>query len=684
MVRWINRHIRSSKTTKFCCFPGRLSAVPLLLFFIFFCTADATAAKQKVIFQLANLKQWAELEYTFEGSSYSGDSEKNSQSHEFGENYHLEIDYAILGRRLANGSLELDLGLEQNYETESGTNERSGRSNGFNLEYKFDMLLFERQFCPVTLYSSRHQERINAPFTQDYDLISSHFSSGLALMSRSLPLQLNYHRYRSETAGLDVDRIQDSEELRLNAYLETAEISTTEFQAKTVTRSSHTTGPASDTATDSYSLEGRNVLDWQAFSQRQVLYSTYRMQRDSGTSELSSGQWDERLNLRFGKALESGISYADNDNETPLQFRREKKREFWIGHQLFKSVTSRFQHNVSRVDFNTGSEDSWRRQINVAYSKLLSKDSRLRLAYSYSYGETDRDLDSQTLFVGPGNSESATIDNFWEITLQNPDVLHASIVVRDSFGLIIPEASNYTISVIGRLTKINFLANSWGLAPGDGVTLEYEYLVNNSIEYSTTVNAMSASLDFLSYQYRLYGNLSQTDQDLIAGDANVSPLIQQRFLQLGVEANLERYSFGGNYSYLDSTISTEKYVEAFFSHQREKKNSVLNLRLTERYSTISQKEGFLGGTMETTDKNSLMLNVDYRKQISHRMTLTLKGLLSEIRRESTTEDEISLGMLLESRWYKFLLRVNADVSFQFYADKTTQDEQVSIALRRYF
>lgn len=643
---------------------------------------DASAARRRVIFQLANLHQWAELEYDFNNSGYSGETDRGSQGHEFEEKYHLDIDYTILGRRLAYGGLELDLGLKQSFDKDSGVIDRSDSASGFNVEYALNMQIFERATYPLVLNARRHQKRINEPFTQSYDLVTQQYSLGMSFKNNHLPTYLNYNYSETATSGLALDRTQKSDKFGISTFLKMGGFSTTDLHVETGFRQSRIEGDALDSSTHSYTMEANNMLSWSALSQRQVLRSSFRKERETGSSTLETEQWNERLRLRLGKGLETEFSHNYNYVETPRQFRREQKNEFWVEHHLFNSLVSRYQHNLAKTDFDTGVENSWSRQLSLSYTKRLPKDSRVRLAYSFTYGETDRDLVGRTIYIGPGNPEVAQIDVFFEVTLENTDVVPGSIVVRDSFGEL-PESA-YDIDSFGRLTKIDFSGNAVGLVPGDEVTIEYEYNVNNSIKYSTTTNAMSGSLDLVNQLFRVYGNLSKSEQDLLSGEANVSSLIQQSYLQVGVESTLNEYTLGSSYSYLNSTISIEEYAEAFLKYRKEGKGQVFSLRLTERFNTVKQKDSLSGGHSEEVDKNSVMLHMNYRRHLARNTTMTLKMFLADIRGDNIEQDEVSFGLLLESRWYKFLLRINADVSFEFYDDRNSHEEQLTISLRRYF
>lgn len=654
----------------------------LAFFLVLTVVPDASAARRRVIFQLANLHQWAELEYDYDSSGYSGESDRGSQGHEFEEKYHIDIDYKILGRRLAYGGVELDLGLKQSFEKDSGVINRSDSASGFSVEYALDMQVFERSAYPLVLNARQHQKRINEPFTQSYDLVTQQYSLGMSLKNHLLPAYLNYHYSETGTDGLDLDRTQSSEKLGISTFLKMGDISATDLHVETGRRQSRIEGAALDTSTNSYTLEANNMLNWISLSQRQVLRSSYRKESETGSSELDTEQWSERLRLRLGQGLETEFSHNYSYVETPRQFRRDQENEFWVEHHLFNSLVSRYQHNIGKTDFETGVEKRWSRQLSLSYTKKLPKDSRVRLAYSFTYGETDRNLVSKIIYIGPGNPEVAQLDTFFEVILENTDVVPSSIVVRDAFGEI-PE-SVYDITSFGRLTKLDFNGNALGLVPGDEVLIEYEYSVNNSIKYSTTTNALSASLDLVNQLLRVYGNLSRSDQDLLSGEANVSSLVQQSYLQVGVESTLNEYTLGSSYSYLDSTISIEEYVEAFLKYRKERKGQVFGLRLTERFSTVAQNDSLSGGTSGEVEKNSLMLHVNYRRHLARNTTMTLKMFLADIRGDNIEQDEVSFGLLLESRWYKFLLRINADVSFEFYDDRNSHEEQLTIALRRYF
>ncbi|MDA3902314.1 MAG: hypothetical protein PF441_02560, partial [Desulfuromusa sp.] len=543
--------------------PSRYAApIMLLLCSFFLLPFPAEAARKKVIFQLSNFRHWAELEYEYTGKSYSNDTsaDRYSQDHELSEIYHLDIDYVILDRDLANGRLTVDLGLDQAYENESGGGAHGGSWDGFNGEYLFDLSAFERRFSPISMMSSLTQERITAPFTDNYDQTRQALSAAIALRGNFLPTRLSYRYDTTETSGLAIDRTQVTEEFALSASSSFGEFSETRLYAETSSRSTDLSDTAlSSTRTDTDEVELYNLLRWGSLRKKSSLNSRYRFVEDSGTSERRTHIWDEDLNLQLGEALSTEFSYGYRADESPNQEQLQHSGEASIEHQLFDSLTTRLGYSVNQTDYLSGEEQNWQSQASLTYTKSLPRESRLNMSYSYRYGEIDRNLlDQQLKIIDEGFSVNVFLADF----LEQLDIIPESIMVYNADRSIVYALdTEYRINIIGRRTELEIIGG--GIVAGDTLSVDYLYRVNNSIKYSTTGHSLSTSLGMFGQRYRLYGSLSQTDQSLLAGVVNVSPLTQQTYAQVGIEGNFDRVSLGTSYLYLDSTLSTDKTAEAF-------------------------------------------------------------------------------------------------------------------------
>lgn len=642
---------------------------------------SAWAAKRRVIFQLANLRQWLDLSYQYTGTKTDNKVaiDRSSQDHELEQVYHFGIDYAILSQRLANGTLEIDLGTDQTITSESAPREQSDKDAGLRLEYLFDMVLFERRPYPVTLMANRIQQRINAPFAENYTLNSSNYGAGLAVRHDLFPFQLSYRYATSETSGLRVDRSQSLDELLFESTLNWWDFSQTRLRGRISSTETDFDGLSSSSlSTDSYDLKGQNLLTWGQLERKNTLNSRYQLRKNSGSSQLRSVQWTEDFELQLGRGLTIGGAYDYNKNDVPQQTRVENKNRGWIEHRLYKSLTTRLDYSGSEVEYSSGTDQRFRGQASLSYNKKLPKNSSLTLGYSYGYGELDRNLSDRNMFVP---LEQGVVDAFNTVTLTTPQIDDASVVLYAD-DIKTPYLGAYTVNKVGNNVEI-FIP---GAVPGDIVYVEYSYQLDNSIEYSTTTHSISAALGLFNQRFRIYSTVNLSDQELIDGSDEVSPLHQQTFIQFGVDGNFKQTSLGSSYIYLDTSLSTDKTLETYFSHQKEIGRNLLSLRLTDRYSIVRQKEGLLTGsssTGSTNKSNSLMFNVDYRKPLRRNTTLNLRGQLLDIRGEQHQND-VSFGSTLESRWYKFELLVNADVTWTLLENTTTREDLFSIKLRRYF
>ena len=645
------------------------------------------AAKRRVVFQLANLQQWVDLSYRYTGSATETDAatDRSSREHEFEETYHVGIDYAILSRRLANGSLELDIGSTQLVSHDSTSRDPNDEDAGLGLEFLFDMVLFERRPYPVSLVANRTQQRINAPFAENYTLISSTYGVGAAIRHDLFPFQLNYRYFSNETSGLALDRTQISDELVFESTLNWWDFSSTNLRAKIgSTQTEFEESSRSALETDTYDLSAYNLLIWGDLERKNTLNSGYRLRKDTGSTESRSVQWGEDLTLQLGKGLSVGGDYRYNKNASASQQRVENKVGGWIEHRLYESLTTRFDYSTSETEYLTGADQQYRYQSSIAYAKQLPKKSSLNLSYSYGYGELDRNLNDRFLRVF---DELVTVAGGTGIGYLNSDAVVADSVTVTVNGGVWDgtelQSGDFDTNPFGNKTEITIDTAKVALY-GTSYLVDYDYETNSSIEYSTTTHTVAASLGLFGQKYRLYSTLSLSDQELIEGADDVSPMTQQTFVQFGIEGNLQETTFGSSYIYLDTSISTDKTWETFLSHLQTIGRNLLTLRMTERYSTIEQKEGLVSGyTGGTKNSNSLMFNIDYRKPLMRNTTMNLWGQLADIR-GTTTQDDLSLGMGLESRWYRFELFFNGEVTWSLYEETVSREDLLSLKVRRYF
>ncbi|SHI77067.1 hypothetical protein SAMN02745165_00816 [Malonomonas rubra DSM 5091] len=670
----------------------------LCMFFVFnvlvqmFVPTCGHAARRQVIFQLSNLQQWIDVSYQYSGSKTNSDGRENrsARDHEFEQEYHIGIDYAILSRRLANGRLELDVGTNEVFSYDRTGSDPNDHDIGFGLEFLFDMVLFERRPYPVNLDASRVQQWINAPFADNYQLTSQNFGVSLSARQEIFPFNLGYRFFTNETSGLSLDRLQESDELVFDSKLNWWEISTTNLRAK-VSRVdiSFEASDREEISTELYDLGIDNILSWGGGKRKNTLNSSYGLRNSSGSSESRSENWSENIELQLGEGLSVGAGYDYRKNTVPQQERKERSYQGWAEHRLYDSLTTRASYSSSETEYLTGINQQFRSQTSVAYNKRLPRESNITLSYGYGYGENDRNLDDNVIQVF---DEGVRVDVLGIGYLSNTNVISNDVepnsvrVFVDLGGGIRGDelvAGDFSISPAGNQTQISIDPATVAFYGTFDYLVDYNYVTNESIEYSTETHTISAVLGLFKQRYRIYGTLILGDQDLIDGDDSTSPLSQQTFVQVGFEGSHSEASYGFKYLYLDTILSTDRTAEAYLSYLKAIGRNLLTVRLTERYSVISQKERLSSSARGSRDSNTFMLNVNYRKPLGAAAKASFGVQFIDLRGE-TRQDDLSFGASFDYRWYKFEFSFNADMTFGFYEDTISREDSLSLQLRRYF
>ena len=659
--------------------------VALALFFCFcVCPVTAAAANKRVLLQLSNMRHWVDTGARYFGSdSEVSGSENSSQKYSFEETYNINIDYAILNKKLANGTLEVGVGSNQDFQHISGVQSKAGSAVGYKIEYLADLFLFERRDYPIYLRSNRYQELIALPFTESYDLTTTNFLSRLNLKHDYLPMELSYNRTETETSGLTIDRNHLTESFSINMSHEIADLSSTSLKVSTRSGTNSLEGAGRAEKSSSYELGGRNVLSWEMRSEQSTLASSYMIREESGTSDLSLLSWGERLNLRLGKALSTGGVYNYHKSLNDVTERRDTRRSVWVKHQLFESLSSRLGYEKQEVDETAGTVDSWSKTASVAYTKTLPRQSRLNLSYGYSYGVIDSDFDVETL---PQLDETLVVDVV-DNPLQNSNVILGSIKVLSADRLIrYDEGVDYDVVTIGRITRLEFFnpGLSGIIAPGTSVSVDYDYRVDSSLEYATTGNRFAASVSLFSNRYRVYTTIVSNDQELLDGDASISALGGAFVYSLGIDGDLGDYRFGSEYYVADTRDSDEKIFSGFLMYNKSLGGGDVTWRLDERYSVIKQhpSETLLAEVEDKTNYLSLLLK--YKKNYSRNFKLKYSAQVTDLRGSIQNRNEISLGLNGEYKWYKFLAFLDANVTWQFSENVKRRNDRLSFTLRRYF
>ncbi len=558
---------------------------PILLFCLLSTLLLSSAqVEAKAIFMIRDFRNWLEMEYDYDG--YVSDStggNQNMKEHNLNENYHFDMAYAIYDPRWVNGHFGVDLGMVQ--EWYSGSFEGSGNDNKFEFGYKLDGIILDRKSVPTTFFAELVENQVERRFYRNYDLQVENYGISTTFKNRFVPTQVSYFKNRSETDGLELDRVIDSETFSIDASHQTENgFSYTEGNYFHTDDKTSFFGDQESVKNRVEEYYARNSLTWGEHLTRSYFISSYRHRDESGENKIKSTDWLESLSLKPGRALRLGLEYQFREDDVEGLTRKDRKYRALLEHRLYESLVSTFRAQIRRLDYYSGTEDDDGFSMNFSYRKKLPYESLLHMGYSYSYNEIDRNLEGNLYFI---IDELMVVDLFDPDKLNHLDVLVDTIKVMNKDRLITYiEGDDYQVQQVGRETELIITPGSM-INDGDTLSIDYAYLVEPDIKYATVVNQGNVELALLERRFRFYSSYISSKQHLLSDRDNEE--LDERLYDLerwmvGGEAHWGHASCGVEYVDYDSTTDVRQYVESFCDYRRYFSNNFIFLYLRDRHT----------------------------------------------------------------------------------------------------
>ena len=634
----------------------------------------------RALLMVRDFHQWLDVSYEYDGRKSSGGGGENLhfQEHRLEESYHFDTAYAVYHPRVLVGRVGVDLGVNQDFF--SGSEEDSGDDYGTLLEYDLNGTFFDRRACPINFFSRREMSQVMRKYARNYDLDSDNYGLNLYWRNPWLPLHLGYHHTDDETDGLELDRRQQIDTVTMSAAHVYRNISSSQFSFYHSDDETDYGGVenAEDRKTDEYDLA--NILTWGRYARRSTLSSSYRYRDESGTTPISTSSWRESLGWQLGRALRWNVDYENNRDEPLDTTRKEQVVRTWLEHHLYESLTTRLRYEQRTIDLDDSGEDYYDGGINLAYSKLLPADSRVDIAYDFSYGETDRDGDANQRFIlGESVVMAAAGTNY----LAYHHVDAASIIVRSADRLIqYLEGVDYTVTQVGTRTGLELTAGSL-INPGDRVSVDYVYLVDSGITFSSTSHQATASLTLFSRRYRLYGNLYIMDQKLLDSDENLENdllLSDVTSWTLGAQSYRGYSVYGVEYMNYDATTDVWQSLEGYWRYSRYFSSHYLMVTLRDRVTSYDANE--VSDASSSEEENVVTAGLAYRKRLPYR---ALAGFSANYLNQSgRSNDRETLDVSADYRMHFGLLELELEASqeWEWQNGRTERDDRLMLTFRR--
>ncbi len=656
----------------------------LVLFFCLLSTLLLSSARveARAIFMIRDFRNWLELEYEYDG--YTSDSSGNSQDlteHNLTESYHFDMAYAIYNPRWLNGHLGIDLGLVQ--EWYDGTFDGSGNDNEFELGYSIDGIILDRKSFPTTFFAESEENRAKRRFYRDYNLQIDNYGISTTFKNRFVPVQVSYFRNRSETDGLELDRVIDSETFSVDASHQTEDgFSYTEANYFHTEDKTSFSGDQKSVNNQVEEFFARNSLSWGDHLERGYFISSYRHRDESGENKIKSTDWLESLSWKPGRALRLGLEYQFSEDDVESLTRKDHKYRALLEHRLYDSLVSVFRVQSRRLDFDSGTENDDGFSLNFSYRKTLPADAQLLMGYSYAYNEIKRDLNGNKFFV---INELMVIDLFERNLLDNLDVLAETIIVRDQERLVTYiEGDDYLVQQIGRETVLIITPGSL-INEGDTISIDYAYFVDPDIDYSTTIHQANAEISLFERRYRLYASYISSQQDLLS-DRDNQDLIDRLYSldswTVGIEASWYNVNCGVEYVDYDSTTDVRQYIEAFCDYRRYFKRNFIFLYLRDRQTWHEDLDNGTDGN--GGDENILTTGIHFKR----RLPLSALGEinLDYLNQSGRNNDrqELDLEISYQLRVGRLEVEISVEEEWNWTDNRDERNDSVMLRIRRYF
>jgi len=655
-----------------------LVLLPIILFSIFWLPGSAMAWTRALL-MVRDFHQWLDFSYEYDGRQTGGGRGRNLhlQEHRLEESYHFDSAYAVYHPRVLVGRFGIDLGLNEDFS--SGNDTATGGDYGTLLEYDLNGTFFDRRAYPLIFFSRREMSQVMRKYSRNYDLDTDSYGLNLHWRNLWLPLHLDYHHTESQTDGLELDRRQQLDTVTFSGSHMYKDLSSTQFDlyhSDDQTDYGSQENPEKN-KTDEYNVS--NILTWGKYVRRSSFASSYRYRDESGTSPVSSSKWRESLGWQLGRALRWSVDY-ENNRDKPLDLKRnEQVGRTWLEHRFYDSLTTRIKYEQRALDLDASSEDYFNGGLNLAYKKLLPAASRVDIAYDYSYAETKRkgEADQQFIIDEQVTMEAAGI-NYLDFFNIDAD----SLVVRSADRTTIyQEGVDYTVNQVGMRTGLELTAGSL-ISPGDQVSVDYFYLIDPGITFSSTGNQASFSLSLFSRRYRLYGNCYFMDQKLLDSDENLRGdllLNDVTSWTIGAQSSLDYSIYGLEYVDYDATTDAWQSMEGYWRYSRYFSRQYVMVQLKDRLTSYDADDG-AGGSAEK--ENVITAGFSYRKRLPYRAIAGFSANYLNQSGRDNDRDNLDLSASYKMHFGLLELELKAPQEWEWQNGRNEREDHLKLTFRR--
>lgn len=442
---------------------------------------------------------------------YEGDEEEG-----FGKTFERKetrfeerLDLKARGSIYHSNFLEFDLNTSFGLRQQLFRGDVSDNKYTYPYEYNINLNFLRQKPYGFTLFANRSSNPIGREFFETIDVDSDSYGGAFRYQNKLFPMTLLLMNQSTKEDSRDFkrDRTERTADFRVSNKLD----SILESQFRYVYKDLIEELPTKQEVTShDYSLN--STLGYGKIRG----FSNISYLKQSGFYDMDQFRVVENFYINHTKTFTTlynyNFSYFDTENF------RSNLNQGSIGFRktFYESLIAEVKGEMSLTDATDFKETFYGPNVSLSYRKKVP-GGVLSAGYRFFYRRTDREAEAGVIKIF---GERIVLSDSQRTFLANPNVILSSVVVRDTFGVLLTLNVDYRLLQSGILTEIQRVA----LPDNTAVVVDYEFSSPRSLEYDTLSNGVNLRYDFQRF-IALYYNYLNTQQKEIS-DRHISETTQ--------------------------------------------------------------------------------------------------------------------------------------------------------------
>src|SRR4030042_6576664 len=405
--------------------------------------------------------------------------------------------------------LEFDLNTSFGLRQQLFRGDLSDHKYAYPYEYNINLNFLRQKPYGFNLFAKRSSNPIGREFFETIDVDSDSYGGSFRYQNKLFPMTLLLMNQSTKEDSRDFkrDRTERTADFRVSNKLEDILGSEFRYVYKDLIEEIPTKQEVS-----SHDFRLNSTLDYSKIRG----FSNISFLKTSGFFETDQLRVIENFYINHSKTFTTlynyNFSYFDTENF------RSNLNQGSIGFRktFYESLIAEVKGEMSLTDATDFKETFYGPNVSLSYRKKVP-GGVLSAGYHFLYRRTDREAEAGVIKIF---GERIVLSDSQRTFLANPNVVLSSVIVKDTFGVLLTLNVDYRLIPSGILTEIQRLA----LPDNTTVVVDYEFSSPRSLEYDTLSNGVNLRYDFRRL-FALYYNYLNTQQKEIS-DRHISETTQ--------------------------------------------------------------------------------------------------------------------------------------------------------------